>query len=151
MVEKTGREAVVREIKRRTRKKYSSEEKIRIVLKGLRGEMSIAELCREEGLPAGRQGSMRMCTTSGAMHFSLSNAERRALLSIYMIWESANWRKNLEISAYVGMAAPHVSAFNSPNAHFSIFESWHRAYSFVLYVVARKENLTTLWMPHEEQ
>ena len=50
MVEKPGVEAVVREIKRRTRRKYSSEEKIRIVLEGLRGEMSIAELCRKEGI-----------------------------------------------------------------------------------------------------
>lgn len=50
MAEKTDSEAVVREIKRRTRKKYSSEEKIRIVLEGLRGEMSIAELCRKEGI-----------------------------------------------------------------------------------------------------
>ncbi len=46
----TGTESVVREIKRRTRRKYSSEEKIRIVLEGLRGEASIAELCRREGL-----------------------------------------------------------------------------------------------------
>ena len=52
MVEKTDSEAVVREIKRRTRKKYSSEEKIRIVLEGLRGEESIAELCRKEGIQA---------------------------------------------------------------------------------------------------
>jgi transposase len=50
MVEKTGTEAIVRDIKRRTRKKYLSEEKIRIVLEGLRGEMSIAELCRKEGI-----------------------------------------------------------------------------------------------------
>lgn len=50
MVEKTDTEAVVREIKRRTRKKYSTEEKIRVVLEGLRGEMSIAELCRKEGI-----------------------------------------------------------------------------------------------------
>ena len=40
----------VREIRRATRKKYSSEEKIRIVLSGLRGEHSIAELCRREGI-----------------------------------------------------------------------------------------------------
>lgn len=43
-------ESIVREIKRRTRKKYSSEEKIRIILEGLRGEVSIAELCRKESL-----------------------------------------------------------------------------------------------------
>jgi transposase len=50
MVQRAEAESIVREIKRRTRKKYSSEEKIRIVLEGLRGEMSIAELCRKEGL-----------------------------------------------------------------------------------------------------
>ena len=43
-------ESKVKEIKRRTRKKYSSEEKIRIVLEGLRGEESIAKLCRKEGI-----------------------------------------------------------------------------------------------------
>jgi len=40
----------VREIRRATRKQYCSEEKIRIVLEGLRGEYSIAELCRREGI-----------------------------------------------------------------------------------------------------
>lgn len=50
MAEKTETESIVREIKRRTRRKYSSEEKIRIVLEGLRGEIGIAELCRKEGL-----------------------------------------------------------------------------------------------------
>ena len=40
----------VREIRRKTRRKYSSEEKIRIVLEGLKGEESIAELCRREGI-----------------------------------------------------------------------------------------------------
>jgi transposase len=43
-------ESVVREIKRKTRKKYSSEEKIRIVLEGLKGEESIAAICRREGI-----------------------------------------------------------------------------------------------------
>jgi transposase len=43
-------ESVVREITRRTRKRYNTEEKIRIVLEGMRGEISIAELCRKEGL-----------------------------------------------------------------------------------------------------
>jgi len=40
----------VKEIRRKTRRKFSSEEKIRIVLEGLRGESSIAELCRREGI-----------------------------------------------------------------------------------------------------
>ena len=43
-------EAVIKEIRRQTRKHYGAEEKIRIVLEGLRGEDSIAELCRREGL-----------------------------------------------------------------------------------------------------
>src|ERR671916_3403906 len=43
-------EVVVKEIRRATRKQYSAEEKIRIVLDGLRGEHSIAELCRREGI-----------------------------------------------------------------------------------------------------
>ena len=43
-------EKTVREIKRRTRRRFSPEEKIRIVLQGLRGEDSIAELCHREGL-----------------------------------------------------------------------------------------------------
>ncbi len=43
-------EKVVRDIRRATRKQYSAEEKIRIVLGGLRGEDSIAELCRREGI-----------------------------------------------------------------------------------------------------
>ena len=43
-------EGVVKEIKRKTRRKFSSEEKIRIVLEGLKGETSIAEICRREGI-----------------------------------------------------------------------------------------------------
>jgi transposase len=40
----------VKEIKRQTRRKFSAEEKIRVVLDGLRGEISISELCRREGI-----------------------------------------------------------------------------------------------------
>lgn len=40
----------IKSVKRRTRRKYSAEEKIRIVLEGMRGEHSIAELCRREGI-----------------------------------------------------------------------------------------------------
>ena len=43
-------ERVVRDIRRKTRRRFSAEEKIRIVLKGLRSEESIAALCRREGL-----------------------------------------------------------------------------------------------------
>jgi transposase len=46
----TPSERLVRDIRRATRKQYSAEEKIRIVLDGLRGEVTIAELCRREGI-----------------------------------------------------------------------------------------------------
>lgn len=49
---KKSAEATVREIRRRTRRKFSAEEKVRIVLEGLRGEASVAELCRREGIAA---------------------------------------------------------------------------------------------------
>ncbi len=50
MSKKKSSESIVRDIKRKTRKKYSSEEKIQIVLEGLRGEDSIAAICRREGI-----------------------------------------------------------------------------------------------------
>ena len=50
MTRKKDVETTVREIRRKTRKKYSAEEKIRIVLEGLRGDGTIAELCRREGI-----------------------------------------------------------------------------------------------------
>jgi len=49
-VQSRSPESVVKEIRRKTRRKFSVEEKIRIVLEGLRGETAIAELCRREGI-----------------------------------------------------------------------------------------------------
>ena len=50
--DKMPAEQVVKDIRRQTRRQYSAEEKIRIVLEGLRGEENIAELCRREGIAA---------------------------------------------------------------------------------------------------
>ena len=52
MEPKTNRspESVVREIRRKTRRKFNPEEKIRIILEGLKGEESIAAICRREGI-----------------------------------------------------------------------------------------------------
>ena len=50
---KVSAEQVVKDIRRATRRYYSTEDKIRIVLGGLRGEDSIAELCRKEGIAQG--------------------------------------------------------------------------------------------------
>ncbi len=47
---KAPAETLIRDIRRATRRQFSAEEKIRIVLEGLRGEDSIAELCRREGI-----------------------------------------------------------------------------------------------------
>ena len=45
-----GPESVIKEIKGNTRRKFNSEEKIRIILEGLRGEDCIADICRKEGI-----------------------------------------------------------------------------------------------------
>jgi len=50
MTKKRSAEKTVRDIRRASRRHYSAEEKIRVVLEGLRGEDSIAELCRREGI-----------------------------------------------------------------------------------------------------
>ena len=50
MAKKKSASSLISELKRKTRKVYSSEEKIRIVIEGMRGETSIAELCRKEGI-----------------------------------------------------------------------------------------------------
>jgi transposase len=50
MSTKSPAEKTVRDIRRKTRKQYSAEEKIRIILDGLRGEESVAALCRREGI-----------------------------------------------------------------------------------------------------
>ena len=50
MPAKSESEAIVKNIKRQTRKKYSAEEKISIVLEGLRGEEGISAICRREGI-----------------------------------------------------------------------------------------------------
>jgi transposase len=50
VTQKSSTEATVRNIRRNSRRKYSAEEKIRIVLEGIRGDQTVAELCRREGI-----------------------------------------------------------------------------------------------------
>jgi transposase len=52
VTQKDSAEKAVRDIRRKIRRKFSAEEKIRIVLEGLRGEESIASFCRREGIAA---------------------------------------------------------------------------------------------------
>jgi transposase-like protein len=63
--EKQPAEDTIRDIRRAPRRHFSAEEKIRVVLEGLRGEESITELCRREGIAsrctmAGRRSSLRL-------------------------------------------------------------------------------------------
>ena len=53
MTKKKSASSLISELKRKTRKTYNSEEKIRIIIEGMRGETSIAELCRTEGISQG--------------------------------------------------------------------------------------------------
>ena len=53
MVKKKSASSLISELKRKTRRIYSSEEKIRIIIDGIRGETTIAELCRKEGISQG--------------------------------------------------------------------------------------------------
>ena len=53
MAKKKSASSLISELKRKTRRIYSSEEKIRIIIDGLRGEMTVAELCRKEGISQG--------------------------------------------------------------------------------------------------
>ena len=105
-------ERVVRDIRRRTRKQHSAEEKIRVVLEGLRGEESIAALCRREGiaeslyyawskefLEAGKRrlagDTARAATTDEVMpfrrHSSAMLSSPRKPSSTTRIFSSAEW------------------------------------------------------------
>lgn len=53
MTKKKSASSLISELKRKTRRTYSSEEKIRIIIDGIRGETTIAELCRKEGISQG--------------------------------------------------------------------------------------------------
>ena len=53
MPKKKNASSLISELKRKTRRNYSSEEKIRIIIEGMLGEITIAELCRKEGLSQG--------------------------------------------------------------------------------------------------
>ncbi len=50
MANKKSTSSLISDLKRKTRRVYSSEEKIRIIIEGIRGEIRVAELCRQEGI-----------------------------------------------------------------------------------------------------
>ena len=68
---KEAAEKLVKNIRRRTSRKYSAEEKIRIVLAGLRGEESIAALCRREGVAESLYyGAVRQTSPNISIHLT---------------------------------------------------------------------------------
>ena len=92
MANKKKVKSIVKEIKRQTRRKFSAEEKIRIVLEGLKGEESVAQICRREGiapnlyyrwskdfLEAGKKrlmgDTMREANTDEVKHLRSENSE----------------------------------------------------------------------------
>jgi len=96
--QKASADAIVRNVKRQTRRKFNSEEKIRIVLAGIRGEESVAELCRQEGihqnlyyrwsrefLEAGKKrlegDTMREASTSEVKELRKQNSELKEALA----------------------------------------------------------------------
>jgi len=80
MTKKSSAEKTVRDIRRATRKRYSSEEKIRIVLEGLRGEESVAELCRKEGITNANQGQRMLYTCQRLRLLSVRGCQIQQLL-----------------------------------------------------------------------
>ena len=102
---------VVGQIKKATRRKFSADEKIRIVLEGLRGELSISELCRTEGiaasiyykwskdfLEAGRNGltrsTIRDATTDQVRHLKGENADLKTAVAELTL-EVIKYKKSL--------------------------------------------------------
>jgi transposase len=92
MANKKKVKSIVKDIKRQTRRKFSAEEKIRIVLEGLKGEESVATICRREGiapnlyyrwskdfLEAGKKrlmgDTMREANTDQVKHLRSENSE----------------------------------------------------------------------------
>ena len=111
MNQKKNPEKVVREIKRKTRRKFTAEEKIRIILEGLRGEESIAAICRREGihanlyynwsksfLEAGKKrlmGDITREATSDEVGTLKCQNERLKILLAEMMLENSNLKKSL--------------------------------------------------------
>ena len=98
MAKRKTSQSIVKDIKRKTRRKYSAEEKISIVLQGLKGEDSIAEICRREGiapalyyrwskdfLQAGKKrltgDTMREANTSEVKELRLENSDLKELVA----------------------------------------------------------------------
>ena len=116
---KSSPESIVRQIKRKTRRKFSAEEKIRIVFDGLRGEASITDICRKEGihptlyykwskgfLEAGKRqlngDTIREASSSEVKELRGENDELKMLIA-EVVLRNRVLKKTLEGSEYVSI------------------------------------------------
>ena len=103
--------SLIRDLKRRTNKQYGSEEKIRIVIEGMRGEVTVAELCRQEGIAQGNYykwlkdfmeagkrrlsgDTMREANTSEVQELKQENSSLKELVAELSL-EARSLKKNL--------------------------------------------------------
>lgn len=111
MPKKKNASSLISELKRKTRRTYSSEEKIRIIIDGMRGEVTIAELCRKEGIAqtlyykwskdfmeAGKRrltgDTMREANTSEVKELKIENTSLKELVAELSL-ENRVLKKNL--------------------------------------------------------
>ena len=131
---KQSTEAAVREIRRRTRRKFAPEEKIRIVLEGLRGEQSISELCRREGiaanlyyrwskdfLEAGKKqlagDTRREATSDEVKELRAENSELKPVLPIDAVGRLLAFHHHVEAQLENGSHGRHADARPDRRAH----------------------------------
>jgi transposase len=91
----------VKEIKRQTRRKFAAEEKIRIVLEGLRGEYSIAELCRREGIAQGQYYTWSKDFMEAGKKRLSGDTERQAVIIPFL----SSWISGLHAASF-SLATP---------------------------------------------
>lgn len=111
MTNKKSAGSLISDLKRKTKKHYGSEEKVRIVIEGMRGEVSVAELCRQEGIAqanyykwlkdfmeAGKRrlsgDTMREANTSEVQELKAENSSLKELVAELSL-ESRRLKKNL--------------------------------------------------------
>ena len=111
MTKKKSASSLISDLKRKTKRKYSSEEKIRIVIEGIRGEISVAELCRKEGIAQGvyykwakdfmeagkkrlNGDTMREANTTEVRELKLENSSLKELVAELML-NNRNLKKDL--------------------------------------------------------